>query len=182
LLQGNTLDEIPFRAAAGVWGSWLGLILCILCLIAQFYVALFPIGGEPNAVAFFQSYLAAPVILVSYIGWKIYKKTRFVRAHEVDLVSGRRDLNLVELKAQEREEQAKWSPMKKYSIDLEILLTILDFIIGFARWVLESSESLDVVYMYLLASWGVFVICLCLNSIVCSEINVKYSLTSDLLL
>jgi yeast amino acid transporter len=123
-VQGNTLDEIPFRAAAGVWGSWLGLILCILCLIAQFYVALFPIGGEPNAVSFFQAYLAAPVILVSYIGWKIYKKTRFVKAHEVDLVSGRRDLNLVELKAQEREEQAKWSPMKKYSFLFEILLIL----------------------------------------------------------
>lgn len=33
--QGHTLDEIPFRAAFGVIGSWVGLILCILVIIAQ---------------------------------------------------------------------------------------------------------------------------------------------------
>lgn len=33
--HGHTLDEIPFKAAAGVAGSYLGLALCILVLIAQ---------------------------------------------------------------------------------------------------------------------------------------------------
>lgn len=33
--QGHTLDEIPFRAAGGVYGSWLGLFLCVIVLIAQ---------------------------------------------------------------------------------------------------------------------------------------------------
>jgi amino acid transporter len=33
--QGHTLDEIPFCAIAGVWGSWLGLVLIVLVLIAQ---------------------------------------------------------------------------------------------------------------------------------------------------
>lgn len=113
-MQGNTLDEIPFRAAFGVWGSWLGLILCILCLIAQFYVALYPIGGEPNASAFFQAYLACPIIFAFYIFWKIYKRTRVVKYTEVDLQSGRRELNLKELKAQEREEQAHWGVVKRY--------------------------------------------------------------------
>ena len=35
LSQGHTLDEIPFRAIGGVYGSYLGLGLNILCLIAQ---------------------------------------------------------------------------------------------------------------------------------------------------
>lgn len=38
--QGHTLDEIPFRAIFGVWGSWLGLVLCVLVLIAQVSFAL----------------------------------------------------------------------------------------------------------------------------------------------
>jgi len=88
--------------------------LNILCLIAQFYVALFPIGGEPNASAFFQSYLAFPIIIAFYIFWKFYKRTRIVRARDVDLVSGRRELNLKELKAQEREEQKNWGFFKRY--------------------------------------------------------------------
>jgi amino acid transporter len=34
-LQGHTLDEIPFKAIGGVYGSYLGLILNVLVLAAQ---------------------------------------------------------------------------------------------------------------------------------------------------
>ena len=34
-LQGHTLDEIPFKAIGGVYGSYIGLGLVVLCLIAQ---------------------------------------------------------------------------------------------------------------------------------------------------
>lgn len=33
--HGHTVDEIPFHAVGGVYGSWLGLILIVLVLIAQ---------------------------------------------------------------------------------------------------------------------------------------------------
>lgn len=33
--QGHTLDEIPFKAIGGVYGSWLGLVLNVLVLIAS---------------------------------------------------------------------------------------------------------------------------------------------------
>jgi amino acid transporter len=39
--QGHTVAELPFAAALGVWGSYVGLFLNIICLIAQFYVAIF---------------------------------------------------------------------------------------------------------------------------------------------
>ena len=34
-LQGHTLDEIPFRAIGGVYGSYLGLVLIFVVLAAQ---------------------------------------------------------------------------------------------------------------------------------------------------
>lgn len=108
------MDELPFQAAFGVWGSWAGLILNILCLIAQFYVALFPIGGEPNANSFFQAYLAFPIVIAFYLFWKVFKRTRWVRSSEVDLVSGRREINLKAILEKEREERSHWGPMKKY--------------------------------------------------------------------
>lgn len=37
-VQGHSLEELPFKAMGGVWGSWLGLLLIFLVLIAQFYV------------------------------------------------------------------------------------------------------------------------------------------------
>jgi len=112
-VQGFSVDDLPFKAAGGVYGSWFGLLLNILCLIAQFYIALFPIGASPNAKAFFEAYLAAPIVLAFYVGWKLLKNTRYVRSHEVDLVSGRRLMNLAELKVQEKEEQATWGPWKR---------------------------------------------------------------------
>jgi yeast amino acid transporter len=41
--HGHSVDEIPFQAAFGVWGSWMGLALNVLVLIAQVH-PLFIIG------------------------------------------------------------------------------------------------------------------------------------------
>lgn len=37
--QGHSLDEIPWKSPLGVWGSWCGFILVMLCLIAEFYIS-----------------------------------------------------------------------------------------------------------------------------------------------
>lgn len=37
-VQGHSVEELPFRAFGGVYGSWFGVILVILVLIAQFYI------------------------------------------------------------------------------------------------------------------------------------------------
>ena len=39
--NGHSLDELPYKAAFGVIGSYIGAVLNFLCLAAQFYVALF---------------------------------------------------------------------------------------------------------------------------------------------
>lgn len=39
--NGHTLDELPYRAMFGVYGSSLGLFLNCICLAAQFYIAIF---------------------------------------------------------------------------------------------------------------------------------------------
>lgn len=36
--QGHSLEELPFQALAGVWGSWFGVVLLSLVLVAQFYI------------------------------------------------------------------------------------------------------------------------------------------------
>lgn len=113
-MQGNQLDDIPFKAAPGVYGSWMGVLFNILCLVAQFYIALFPIGGSPNASTLFRGYLAAPIVLLLFLFWKVWKKTRFVRPKEADLIGGRRLMNLRELRIEELEMQSHWSPIKRY--------------------------------------------------------------------
>jgi len=97
--NGHTVDELPYKAAFGVWGSWVCLIINILCLIAQFYVALYPVGG-PNLdpKTFFELYLAGPFLLVLYFmwkGWSWFKRPSdrplFVRTKDIDIYTGMRE-------------------------------------------------------------------------------------------
>lgn len=112
-VQGHSLDELAFRSQPGVIGSWIGFIFNALVLIAQFWIAMWPIGGKPNAEAFFQAYLAVPVVICFYATYKIYYKTQFVRSKNMDLRTGRRELNIEALLAEERAEQATWPTWKK---------------------------------------------------------------------
>lgn len=71
---GYTPSQLPYQASMGVIGSWVGLIINILAIIATFYVSLFPVGGGlSTAEDFFSNYLAAPVVIAFYAGWKIYQ-------------------------------------------------------------------------------------------------------------
>lgn len=45
--HGHALDEIPFRAIGGVYGSWLGLVLVLVVFIAQVFYFNFPIDFIP---------------------------------------------------------------------------------------------------------------------------------------
>lgn len=98
--QGHTLDEIPFQAAGGVYGSYLGLFLCFIVLIAQFYVALCPVGGGFNdAEGFFKSYLAAPIVLVFWLAAWLYQGRTWMTIKDIDVDTGRRDLPWAEINA-----------------------------------------------------------------------------------
>ena len=92
---GRTLDQLPFKSPLGIWGSYIGAFLVAICLMASFYVALYPVGGSPNAQAFFESYLAAPVVLALFAFWKIYARDwgMFVKARDMDLDTGRRQFD-----------------------------------------------------------------------------------------
>ncbi len=93
------MDELPFKAFFGVYGSYLCLLINILCLMAQFYVALYPVGGPNlNAQYFFESYLAGPFLIALYLIWKVYSwfyrpadRPLWVPIKNIDIYSGMRD-------------------------------------------------------------------------------------------
>lgn len=112
--QNQSLHDIPFTAMFGVWGSWLGLLLNVLCMISQFYIAISPLKGGPTAYNFFVKTLAAPVVLGCFIFWKFFHKTYFVRAEQADLFTGRRELDLAKAKEEERLESEARSWWGRY--------------------------------------------------------------------
>jgi yeast amino acid transporter len=117
-VQGQNIDEIPFKAVLGVWGSYVGLTLNILCVMANLFISISPPGGaKPTATDFFQNNLALPIVVLFYVFWKVFKMTSIVKLSEIDLVTGRKELDLAALKAEEDADKATWPWWKKYVVD-----------------------------------------------------------------
>ncbi|KAK0383975.1 hypothetical protein NLU13_8064 [Sarocladium strictum] len=94
--NGHSLDELPYKAYFGVWGSYVCILINVIAFMAQTYVALYPVGG-PNVDAnvFFQSYLACPLAIFLYLVWKVYSwfvypehRAPWVPVNKIDIYTG----------------------------------------------------------------------------------------------
>ena len=115
--HGHTLEEIPFRSMFGEAGSWVGLGLIAIVLVAQFYVALFPLGGAPpDPKTFFKAYLALPVVILFWIIGYAWKRQGWLRTAQIDVDTGRRPFDF-EKDAQEKARIAASSfPKRMYHL------------------------------------------------------------------
>ena len=94
------MDLIPYKAFGGVWGSWIGLILCFIILAAQFYTAATPAGGVPNSVErILQNILTIPVVAVFWVIGFVWKRSAWVPMDKVDLDTRLRQHNWYEINA-----------------------------------------------------------------------------------
>lgn len=100
-LNGRSLDELPYKAAFGTVGSWIGIFLNFISLLASLYVGAQPLGTAPNAKDFFEQGLVLPLVVFFYFVWKIYSWF-FVPAHrrmwvdldKIDVYAGMREAQL----------------------------------------------------------------------------------------
>ncbi|KAL6947372.1 hypothetical protein ACO0QE_002255 [Hanseniaspora vineae] len=117
-VQGKSLKEMAYLSKTGIWGSYYASFLIILCFIAQFWIALVPVGSsKPDANNFFQNYLTMVVFVVLYFGFKIITKEWhiFIPSDKVDLSRGRRifDHDLIEQEKLEDAEKLRNSSLPK---------------------------------------------------------------------
>lgn len=116
--QGRSLEELTFTSITGIFGSIYAMGFLLVVLGIQFWTALFPIGSKnADAEHFFQNYLGAVVILVFYVGHKLYARTWKIckSLNEIDLDTGRRqvDLDLVRAELEEKRLLNKQKPLYK---------------------------------------------------------------------
>lgn len=105
--HGRGVNELAFVSQTGVIGSYIGGFVFTLVLIAQFWISLAPVGDSPSAYAFFESYLGGVILVVFYVGHKIWKRNWIIQipAEKIDIDTGRRETDLEALKEQIRQEK-----------------------------------------------------------------------------
>ncbi|KAI9846555.1 MAG: glyceraldehyde-3-phosphate dehydrogenase 1 [Thelocarpon superellum] len=116
--QGHSLDELAFRSVVGVIGSYYAFVVYVLFLILELWVAIVPIGWEElgpsdRATNFFQAYLTVPVIIVFYVGYKLFFRTDMVRNDTMNLSIGTLKLTLEQIREEERAKRMERSSWRK---------------------------------------------------------------------
>ncbi|KAI5302038.1 hypothetical protein KEM56_001105 [Ascosphaera pollenicola] len=87
--QGVSRTTLPFRSPLQPYTAWFGFIgSVIITLVAGFSVFL---KGNWNISDFVASYVGIPIFIVPIIAYKIFRQTKYHRAHAIDLYSGRLD-------------------------------------------------------------------------------------------
>ena len=90
-IQGRSVEDLPWKTWTWPWGAYWGLSWCIILIIAEFYLAVWPLGAAPTAKGFFSTYVSVVAIVIIYIGAKFwFRGRRWVDTATIDLDAGRR--------------------------------------------------------------------------------------------
>ncbi|KAF3277464.1 glyceraldehyde-3-phosphate dehydrogenase 1 [Orbilia oligospora] len=135
--QGNSLDQLAYRSQGGIIGSYLGLSLNIVVFLAVLWTALFTTESwKPDIKNFMMKYLTVPMLLVEYFAYKLFFKTKILKIHEVDLVTGCIGLLDESWIEERREREADWPKWKK-------IATVMADLNDEFKEILDDDGSLD---------------------------------------
>lgn len=118
--NGISTDALGYKASTGVIGSVYATVILMLILVAQFWIALYPIGApKPDAENFFQNYLGACVFILFYVGHKVYtRKWRlYIKIEDIDINADRTIFDQELLNLQKHEEAERF---KRYSFPRKV--------------------------------------------------------------
>ena len=106
IVQGKPIGELGYKSQTGVAGSYYATFIMGCILIGQFWVAIAPMGSAKlDANSFFENYLALPLFVVLYFGFKIWKRDwrLYIPLEQIDLDSHRKTFDEELLKQEDAE-------------------------------------------------------------------------------
>lgn len=83
--QGIPLKTLPYVGSLQPYASYVALFVISLGLLTNGWTTF--LRGRFNVQSFFTGYLGIAWFAVFYVGYKVYHKTKFVKASEMDLVT-----------------------------------------------------------------------------------------------
>ncbi|KAL1847139.1 hypothetical protein Daus18300_014042 [Diaporthe australafricana] len=94
-VQGRSVEELPWKTWTFPWGAYWGLIWCILLIIAEFYLSVWPLTDPMSAKNFFANYISIVAGVVIWLVARAYffatkRQGWWVESRTIDLDEGRR--------------------------------------------------------------------------------------------
>lgn len=82
MAQGRSLSDLPYRSGFFPLGPIFAFVLCLIITLGQNYQAFLEDKIDWAGVA--ATYVGIPLFLAIWFGYKIVKRTRFVRYSEME--------------------------------------------------------------------------------------------------
>ena len=99
VVQGQSAADLPYQALWYPYGTYFALAANIFLIFFQGYPAfLNPFSADDFVIG----YILLPVFAILMLGYKFWKKTKFVKLEEMDIWSGRREYSDAELEVKPR--------------------------------------------------------------------------------
>jgi amino acid transporter len=105
-VHGKSRDNLPYKAPFQPWGSWFALIATGIVTFFKGFDTFMPFKTD----TFITSYIAIPVFIVMYFGYKIMYKSKVYKPEEVDLVTGLKEIDDEERRYLEAHKQEDKGP------------------------------------------------------------------------
>ena len=87
--QGISRDTLPYKAIWQPWFSCYGVFFNILIILTQGFTSFMPW----NTSDFFVAYVSVILFVVLYVGHKVVTRSPFVRPEDVDLLTGKKEVD-----------------------------------------------------------------------------------------
>lgn len=82
VLKGCDLSKLPYRSGFFPWGPIFAFVLCMTIMLGQNYKAFLEDTIDWSSVA--ATYIGIPLFLAVWLGYKLVKKTKFVRYEDME--------------------------------------------------------------------------------------------------
>jgi len=105
--KGISRDTLPYKAPLQPFGSWFALIATGIVTFFKGYDTFMPFTTDK----FITSYIGIPVFLILWIGYKLYFRTKVIPLNDVDILTGKREIDEEEeayLRSQEEKGPRTW--------------------------------------------------------------------------
>ena len=107
-VQGYSRDDLPYKAPFQPWGAYFALTTTGIITFFKGYDTFIPFKTD----TFVTAYVAVPTFFFLWAGYKLIFKTKMIPLEQVDLISGKREID----EEEERflAEQAKLGPRTRW--------------------------------------------------------------------